>query len=155
MEPTADRAENLLRAAGSARARGAFTVRRPWWYAFGLGLSVGLALASFAVPGMATAGVVVGAILLPMALEFEARRRTGGSPMKSYLAGPTRRTALAYGAGGAAVAATSLVALKVTGASWVVLPGALILAVGTVVAARRVERLRGRAEVAGQGARGG
>lgn len=154
MEPTADRAEHLLRSAESARARGASTVGRPWWYAIGLGLSVGLAVASFAVPGMATAGVVVGAILLPVALEFEARRRTGGSPMKSYLEGPTRRTALAYVAGGAAVAGASLGALKVTGANWVVLPGALLLAVGTVIAARRIERFRGRAEVAGQG-RGG
>lgn len=42
------------------------------------------------------------------------------------------------------MAAVSLVALKVTDRSWVVLPGALILGIGTVVLARRIEQLRVR-----------
>lgn len=143
-EPTADQAERLLHAAGSAEGRGAAAARRPTWYPLGLAIAVGLALASFAVPGLSIAGVVVGAIVLPVALELEARRRTGASPVKAYLDPPTRGTALAYAACGAAVAALSLAALKATGESWVVLPGALVLAVGTFVAARRVDRLRTR-----------
>ena len=143
-EPSADEVEKLLRAAGSAESRGAAAIRRPAWYAVGLGVSTGLALASFAVPGLTMAGVVLGAILLPMVLEIQARRQTGGSPAKSYLQPPTRATAVAYAAGGAAVAAVSLAALKATGESWVVLPGALVLGVGTISAARRMDRLRAR-----------
>lgn len=86
--------------------------------------------------------LILGAIILPVALEVEVHRRTGGSPIKDYRAPPTRGTALAYVAGAVVLAAVSLVALKVTGQSWVVLPGALVLAVGTVAAMRWIDQQR-------------
>lgn len=143
-EPSAEQAGRLLRSAGSAEARGAAAARRPAWYPLGLGISTGLALAAFAVPAMTTAGLVLAGVILPVVLESEARRRTGASPVRDYLAAPTRATALAYVAGGVSVGAISLVALKVTGESSVVLPGALVLAVWTFLAAHRVDRLRAR-----------
>lgn len=143
-DASADEAGRLLDAARSAEARGRAAVTRPAWYPIGLGICTAVALAGFAVPGMATVGIVLGAIVLPVVLDLEARRRTGGSPIRDYFEAPTRGTALTGVVVGVAVAAASLVALKVTDRSWVVLPGALILGVGTVVLARRIEQLRVR-----------
>lgn len=117
-------------------------VRRPAWYAIGLGICTGLALGGFAVPGMATAGFALGGIIVPVLLDLEVRRRTGGSPVRAYLEPPTRGTALAAVVIGAVIAAAGLVALKVSGQSWVVLPGALVVGIGTAVVARRIDRLR-------------
>lgn len=142
-DTSAAEAARLLEAAADARSRGASAVRRPAWYPIGLGLCTALALAGFALPGMATTGVVLGAIVLPLALEVEARRRTGGAPRPSYLEPPFRSTTLVAVPVGVAVAAASLVALKTTGVSWVVLPGAVVVGVGTAATARRIERLRG------------
>lgn len=142
--PSADEAGRLLGVADTASGRGRDAVRRPGWYPYALGGCTGLALAGFAVPGMATTGIVVGAIILPVWVEYEARRRTGGSPHRAYLDPPFRRTTIAAVLLCALVAGASLVALKVTEAAWVVLPGAAIVAGVTTVVARRVERLRGR-----------
>lgn len=141
-DPSTEEAARLLESADDARARGSAAVRRPSWYAIALGLCVALALGGFAVPGMATTGLVLGGVVLPLAIDLEVRRRIGSSPAKSYLEPLTRTTTITAVLIGTVIAAISLVALKVTGESWVVLPGAALLGVGTAVAARRIDHLR-------------
>ncbi|TNC17204.1 transposase [Georgenia sp. 311] len=107
-----------------------------------LGLSVALALASFAVPWLTSVGVVLGAVVLPVVIEAAARRTSGAAPLGDYLGPRTRGTVLASLAVAVLVTAAALFLLKVTGAVGGVLVGAVVISVVTAWCTRWVSRQR-------------
>lgn len=123
-------ARELLAAAQQAEDAGARAAARPAWYPPALGLSMGLALASFAVPWLTITGVVLGVVVLPLVIEAVARSRTGASPV-SHLAPGARGQVVASVVVVVGVTAAALVHLKTTGAVWGVLVGAVV--VGAVI----------------------
>lgn len=135
-------ARELLAAAREAQAAGARAGARPTWYPVALGASVALAVASFAVPSLTITGIVLGAVIAPVVLESVARRRTGASPAKDYLARGRRVPALTWVVVTAVVVGTALVHLKVTGALGGVLLAAVVAGLVTVGCARSVNRAR-------------
>lgn len=136
------RARELLGIADQAQRDGARAGARPGWYPPALGLSVALALASFAVPWLTSAGVVLGAVVLPVVIETAVRRRSGAAPLGDYLGPRTRGPVIASLAAVVLVTAAALVLLKVTGAVWGVLVGAVVVGVVTAWCTGWVSRRR-------------
>jgi len=136
------RARELLGVARQAQQDGARVGARPSWYPPALGLSVALALASFAVPWLTSVGVVLGAVVLPVVIEAAARRTSGAAPLGDYLGPRTRGPVLASLAVAVLVTVAALVLLKVTGAVWGVLVGAVVIGVVTTWCTRWVSRQR-------------
>lgn len=142
--------QEALRQANNALAEGARAGARPGWYPYALGLSVAFALGSFAVPWLTMGGVVLGGILIPLALEEIARRRTGASPVKTYFAPGVRMTTSIFLTIGGALCASALILLKTTGDVSFVLIAAPLLGIVTTICTWSVgwSRRSGRSEEA-------
>lgn len=135
-------ARDSLAMAREAQHQGSRAGARPAWYPVALGLSVTLALASFAVPSLTLTGMVLGAVVLPVLLETVVRRTSGVSPRKDYLARHLRAPALTWVVVVGGVAVAALVRLKVTGAVDGVLAAAVVAGVVTTACTWWVSRRR-------------
>lgn len=141
-DPT--RVRELLAAAQQAQEAGARAGARPAWYPPALGVSVALALASFAVPWLTVIGVVLGAVILPLVIEATARRVAGAAPRGDVLRAETRGPVLGTLVVVVGVTAGALVLLKATGDVWGVLVGAVVVGVLTAWCTWWVSRQRVR-----------
>lgn len=134
--------EEALSQASVAARQGAQAGVRPAWYPLGLGLSLAAALASFAVPWLTIAGVVLGGVIAPLALEQGARRSTGASPAKRYFAPGVRKVTVIFVLVAAALCSAALVLLKTTGETTSVLVAAVALGIVTALCTWQVGRSR-------------
>lgn len=137
-------AQQRLNSATAAQTRSARAARRPGWYSVGLGLGLGLALASFAV-GLDAAGVAVGAVLVPVALDLEVRRRTGRSPLRDYFSPVVRTLTVGWAIMITTVCAAALVLFKWHDLGAAPLVGGVVVAVLTAVLGRAVDTRRAAA----------
>lgn len=135
-------ARDALSAADRAHDAGIRAGARPIWYPLALGLSVAFALGSFVFPWLTITGVVLGAVILPVAIDMTARRVSGASPLSNSFAAGTRGPVIASIVIVVAVAAGALVLLKTTGAVWGVLAGAGIVGIVTAWCTWWLERRR-------------
>lgn len=134
-------AQRRLDSVSVAQNRSARAARRPVWYSIGLGLGLGLALASFGL-GLETVGIVFGAVLVPVALDLEVRRRAGRSPLRDYFSHEERGLTVAWVLLVAAVCFAALVLYKLQDLAAAPLVGGVVVAVLTAVLGRGLDARR-------------
>ncbi|MFG2678571.1 hypothetical protein [Streptomyces sp. NPDC048392] len=134
-------AREAISRAEAAQADGAERAVRPTWYYPALGGGLLLAFASFSLD-MATFGVPIGLVIVPVAVETLARQATGASPYRSYTGPATRGIAVAFVLLTAALFALGLALESAVGLTGAMAVAGLAAAAVTVVTGRRLDRAR-------------